>query len=76
MPVRGVRLAPFHPLAGPGALEAEYGSPWGEPYPEVLDVVTDLEAATPAVRSEWVARAERLSQICEGLPIDQIAVAP
>lgn len=57
-------------------LETEYGSPWGEPYPEVLDVVADLEAATQAVRREWVARAERLSQICEGLPIDQIAVAP
>jgi len=57
-------------------LEDEFGFTQGEPYPEVLDVVADLEAATPEVRREWADRAARLSQICEGLPIDQIAVVP
>jgi hypothetical protein len=57
-------------------LQDEYGYEQGPPYPEVLDVVSDLEAATPEARQEWTARAGRLAQICEGLPIDQIAVAP
>ncbi|MEX2136989.1 MAG: hypothetical protein WEB29_08605 [Chloroflexota bacterium] len=57
-------------------LEDQYGYTQGPPYPEVLAVVVDLEAATPEVRREWMARAERLSQMCEGLPIDQIAVVP
>ncbi|MEO8247376.1 MAG: hypothetical protein ABI622_09695 [Chloroflexota bacterium] len=57
-------------------LQEEYGYEQGPPYPEVLDVVADLQAATPAVRREWMSRAARLSQICEGLPVDQIAVVP
>lgn len=57
-------------------LDQEYGYEQGPPYPDVLDVVADLEAATPEVRREWVERASRLSQMCEGLPIDQIAVVP
>ena len=58
------------------ALDEQYGYEQGAPYPDVLDVVADLQAATPGVRQEWTDRASRLSQLCEGLPIDQIAVVP
>ncbi len=57
-------------------LERQFGYTQGAPYPEVLDVVADLEAATPEVRREWTARATQLSFMCQGLPIDQIAVRP
>lgn len=57
-------------------LDEQFGYTQGEPYPDVLEVVGDLEAATPVLRREWADRAARLSQICEGLPVDQIAVTP
>lgn len=60
----------------PGALRERYGYSMGDPYPEILTVVAQLQAATPDIRQAWMSRAKELTQACGDWPIDLINVHP
>jgi hypothetical protein len=63
--------------ASQAALQDDWGSAFGEPdYPAVLDIVTQLQAATPEARRAWVSRAETATQQCDTWDPMLIAVQP
>ncbi|MBA2556247.1 MAG: hypothetical protein H0V12_02705 [Chloroflexi bacterium] len=71
-------LAAWYAATGgmtPERLHERYGYAT-DPYPEVLTVVDQLQAAAPDVRRSWVLRAEEVSQACDEWPLKLIAVHP
>jgi len=46
------------------------------PYPPVLTVIGELQAAPTVIRQRWVSRVEVVSQACGDWPLELIAVNP
>lgn len=51
-------------------LQERYSQAGDGSNPGVLTVVTQLQAATPAIRRAWLMRAEGMSQACDEWPLD------
>lgn len=58
-------------------LRERYDYPMGgDPYPEIMTVVHQLQAATPDSRRAWMSDAEMLSQFCDEWRVELITVRP